>query len=65
MELIKRIVWAAFSALKGFIGLIPGRDEKAAKALTLIAALFFIATCAVKSLNALAIAERVAAYRQK
>ncbi len=65
MELIKRVFQTVLFGIKGFVGLILGKNEKTAKFLPLIAALLFVAVCIVKSLRALAVAKREAAQRGK
>ncbi len=65
MELIKRVFQTLLSAVKGFVSLILGKNEKLAKLLPVFAALLFIAVCVVKSLRALAVAKREAAHRRR
>ena len=65
MELISRVFQTLLSAVKGFVSLILGKNEKLAKLLPVFSVLLFIAVCVVKSLNALSIAKREAAQRRR
>ena len=64
MELIKKVFQAVFSAVKSFVLLLFGKHEGRPNKLPLYAALFFLLTCVVMSLNALALAKWEAAQKR-